>query len=162
MNLDGAQARAWRLALALCGVVVALDQGVKAMIQSNLVPGERVSAFPGLHLTNIHNKGIAFGLAGGGGTGLVLLTIAALALILVLFARNATRPGLWIPIGLIAGGAFGNLADRLRIDSVTDFIDLPLWPAFNLADIAIVIGVAGLALVFMEEPRPREEAQGAE
>jgi signal peptidase II len=83
-------------------------------------------------------------------------------LILVLFARNATRPGLWIPIGLIAGGAFGNLADRLRIDSVTDFIDLPLWPSFNLADIAIVIGVAGLALVFMEEPRPRQEAQGAE
>jgi signal peptidase II len=160
VNREGA--RAWRLALALCGVVVALDQASKAVIQSNLVPGERVSAFPGLHLTNIHNKGVAFGLADGGGTGLVLLTMAALALILVLFARNATRPGLWVPVGLIAGGAFGNLADRLRIDSVTDFIDLPLWPSFNLADIAIVIGVAGLALVFMEEPRPREEAQGAE
>jgi signal peptidase II len=54
-------------------------------------------------------------------------------------------------MGLLAGGAFGNLADRIRIDSVTDFIDLPFWPSFNLADIAIVLGVAGLALVFMEE-----------
>ena len=57
-----------------------------------------------------------------------------------------------MPVGLLAGGAFGNLADRVRIDSVTDFIELPVWPAFNLADVAIVLGVAGLALVFMEEP----------
>jgi signal peptidase II len=99
----------------------------------------------------VHNKGIAFGLAGGGGAGLIVLTMAALALILFLFARNSTRPGLWVAVGLLAGGAFGNLADRVRIDSVTDFIDLPIWPAFNLADVAIVLGVAGLALVFMEE-----------
>jgi signal peptidase II len=143
--------RAWRLALALCGAVVAVDQGSKAAIESALVPGQRVAVVPGLHLTDVHNKGIAFGLAGGGGTGLVVLTVAALALILVLFARNAARPGLWVPIGLLTGGALGNLADRVRIDSVTDFIDLPAWPAFNLADISIVLGVAGLALVFMEE-----------
>jgi signal peptidase II len=154
VNLEGGGVRAWRLALALCGAVVALDQGTKAAIESALVPAERVAVFPGLHLTDVHNKGVAFGLAGGGGAGLVILTAAALALILVLFARNATRPGIWIPVGLLAGGAFGNLADRVRIDSVTDWIDLPLWPAFNLADVAIVLGVAGLALVFMEEPGP--------
>jgi signal peptidase II len=151
VSLLGPGARAWRLALALCGVVVAADQGSKAAIQSALVPGERVSVFPGLHLTDVHNKGIAFGLAGGGGAVLIILTMAALALILVLFARNATRPGLWVSVGLLAGGAFGNLADRVRTDSVTDFVDLPLWPAFNLADVAIVLGVAGLALVFMED-----------
>jgi signal peptidase II len=153
VNPPGGRGRAWRLALALCGAVVAADQGSKAVIQSALVPGERVSVILGVHLTDVHNKGIAFGLAGGGGAGLIILTMAALALILVLFARNAARPGLWVPVGLLAGGAFGNLADRVRTDSVTDFIDLPVWPAFNLADVAIVLGVAGLALVFMEEPQ---------
>jgi signal peptidase II len=149
----GARGRAWRLALALCGLVVAFDQGTKAAVESALVPGERVAVLPGLHLTDVHNKGIAFGLAGGGGAGLIVLTLAALGLILVIFAYNAARPGIWAPMGLLAGGAFGNLADRVRIDSVTDFIDLPLWPAFNLADVSIVLGVAGLALVFMGEPR---------
>jgi signal peptidase II len=152
VNLAGGRARAWRLALALCGVIVAVDQGSKAAIQHSLVPGERVSVLPGLHLTDVHNKGVAFGLAGGGGGGLVILTTAALALILIIFARNSTRHGLWVPVGLLAGGAFGNLADRVRIDSVTDWIDLPLWPSFNIADMAIVFGVIGLALVFLEEP----------
>ena len=151
MSIAEGRARAWRLALALCGVVVAIDQGTKAAIEANLVPAERVSVFPGIHLTNVHNEGIAFGLAGGGGTGLIVLTAAALALILVLFARNAERPGIWVAVGLLAGGALGNLADRVRIDSVTDFIELPVWPAFNVADVAIVLGVAGLALVFMEQ-----------
>jgi signal peptidase II len=152
VSLAGGRARAWRLALALCGAIVAVDQGTKAAIEANLVPAERVDVFPGLHLTDVHNEGIAFGLAGGGGTGLVVLTVAALALILVLFARNADRPGIWIPVGMLAGGALGNLADRVRIDAVTDFVDLPLWPAFNIADVAIVLGVAGLALTFIEQP----------
>jgi signal peptidase II len=152
VNLTGERARAWRLALALCGMVVALDQGTKAIVEHNLVPAQRVSALPGLHFTNVHNKGVAFGLAGGGGGGLIVVTALALALILVLFARSADRPGMWVAVGLLAGGALGNLADRVRIDSVTDFIDLPLWPTFNLADVAIVLGVAGLAFVFMEEP----------
>jgi signal peptidase II len=152
VSLAGGRARAWRLALALCGAIVAIDQGTKAAIEANLVPGQRVSVFPGVHLTDVHNEGIAFGLAGGGGAGLVVLTLVALGLILALFARSAERPGIWVAVGLLAGGALGNLADRVRIDSVTDFIELPLWPAFNVADVAIVLGVAGLALVFMEQP----------
>jgi signal peptidase II len=151
VSLTGPGARAWRLALALAGVVVAADQGTKAAIESELVPGQQVEVLPGLDFTNVHNEGVAFGLAPGGGALLVTLTVTALALILVLFARNADRPGIWAAMGLLAGGAFGNLADRIRIDSVTDFIELPFWPAFNLADISIVLGVAGLALVFMEE-----------
>ena len=148
----GARGRAWRLALALCGVVAAVDQGTKAIVESALVPGETAHVLPGLELTNVHNEGVAFGLAGGGGAGLIIVTAAALALILVIFSRNADRPRLWVPIGLLAGGAFGNLADRVRADAVTDFIDLPLWPAFNLADVAIVAGVAGLALIYLGEP----------
>lgn len=150
MSLAGAGARAWRLALLLCGLVVAADQGTKAAIESELLPGERVDVLPGIEFTNVHNEGIAFGLAPGSGALLIVLTLAALGLILVLFARNATLPGIWVAVGLLAGGAFGNLADRIRIDSVTDFIELPFWPAFNLADVAIVLGVGGLALVFME------------
>jgi signal peptidase II len=148
----GASGRAWRLAAVLCGTVVAVDQATKAIVESALVPGEDHQVFPGLQLTNVHNEGIAFGLAGGGGTGLAILTAVALALVLVFFARNADRPRLWIPIGLLAGGALGNLADRVRIGAVTDFIDLPLWPAFNLADVAIVGGVAALALIYLGEP----------
>jgi signal peptidase II len=148
---ESPRVRSWRLAGALCGVVVALDQASKAIVQNNLVVGETVHVFPGLEITYVHNKGVAFGLAGGAGIVVILLAVAALVLILATFARDPRRRGLWIPIGLLAGGALGNLADRVRMDSVTDFIDLPLWPAFNLADIAIVAGVAGLAWLLIRE-----------
>jgi signal peptidase II len=153
VSLSGVRVRAWRLALALCGLVVAVDQAAKAVIEAELAIGERVEVFPGIHLTDVHNEGVAFGLAAGGGTGVIVLVLVALGLILALFARNADRPGIWIPIGLLTGGALGNLADRVRIDAVTDFIELPVWPAFNLADVAIVAGVAGLGLVFLEEQK---------
>jgi signal peptidase II len=64
----------------------------------------------------------------------------------VWFALDPGRPGLWLAVGLLTGGALGNLADRVRIDAVTDFIDPPLWPAFNVADIAITFGALGLVL----------------
>jgi signal peptidase II len=74
------------------------------------------------------------------------VTVAALALVLAWFAFDPGRPGLWLAVGLLAGGALGNLADRVRVDAVTDFIDPPLWPAFNVADIAITAGALGLAV----------------
>jgi signal peptidase II len=144
-----------RLALALCGVMVALDQGAKAIAESALVPGERVDLALGIELANVHNEGVAFGLFGGGSNLVLALTLVALGLIVAFIAREAPRPGLWIPAGLLAGGALGNLADRLRTGAVTDFIDPPMWPAFNLADIAIVLGVAWLALLYLWQPRPR-------
>jgi signal peptidase II len=148
----GARGRAWRLAAALCGLVVIVDQATKAIVEGALVPGERQQLFLGIDLTNVHNQGVAFGLAGGGGTGLVIVTVLALVAVLFFFARHAERPGLWVAVGLLAGGALGNLADRVRIDAVTDFIDLPLWPPFNLADVAIVAGVGVLALIYLGEP----------
>jgi signal peptidase II len=152
--VSGAGARAWRLAGALCGLVVAADQASKAAIEHNLVPGEDVDVLGPLGLTLAHNKGVAFGLAGGGGAGLLVLTVAALALILVLFAREPTRPGMWIAVGLLAGGAFGNLADRVRAGAVTDFVDIGPWPPFNLADVSITAGVAVLAWVYLRESGP--------
>jgi signal peptidase II len=152
--VSGEGARAWRLAGALCGLVVVLDQGAKALVQAHLVPGQHVEVLGPVKLTLAHNSGVAFGLAGGGGTGLVLLTVAALAFVGFLFARNPARPGMWIAVGLLAGGALGNLADRIRIDSVTDFVDLPRWPPFNLADVAITAGVVLLALIYLRAEEP--------
>ncbi len=144
--------RPWRLAGALCGVVVLFDQISKAAIEANLVPGEQVDALGPLVLTNTHNSGVAFGLAGGGGAAVIASTLAALGLIVYLFWRNPCRPAMWVAVGLLAGGALGNLADRVRDGAVTDFIDLPLWPAFNLADIAITAGVGVLAWVYLRDP----------
>ena len=149
--MSGPAARAWRFAGALCGLIVLLDQATKAIVEANLVPRQRVDVLGPLELTNSHNNGVAFGLAGGSGVGITLLTVAALALIVALFAREPQRRGVWVATGLLTGGALGNLADRVRIDAVTDFIDLPAWPPFNVADIAITAGVAILAWSFLRE-----------
>jgi signal peptidase II len=141
--------RAWLLAAATCAIVVALDQAAKALVEADLVPGEQVDLLGPLSLTLVHNRGIAFGLADGGGAALVALSLAALAFVGVLFARNPARPGMWIAVGLLAGGALGNLVDRLRAGEVTDYIDVLSWPPFNLADVAITLGVVVLALGYV-------------
>jgi signal peptidase II len=151
--VSGAGWRAWRLAGALCGIVVVLDQAVKALIEAHLVPAEHVDVLGPLDLTLAHNQGVAFGLASGGGATLIAVTIAALLLVWVLFARNPTRPGMWVAVGLLAGGALGNLADRVRADAVTDYVAFLSWPPFNLADVAITLGVVVLALSYLREAR---------
>jgi signal peptidase II len=148
---DPRATRAWRLAGALCALVVLIDQGAKALIEANLVPGQHVDVLGPLDFTLTHNRGVAFGLASGGGTALVALTVAALLFVGVLFARNPTRPGMWVAVGLLAGGALGNLADRVRAGAVTDYIDVLGWPPFNLADVAITLGVLALALSYIGE-----------
>jgi signal peptidase II len=133
--------------LAVAGLVVAADQASKAAIVSGLEVGERVDLFAGIDLERVTNSGVAFGLLSDASDGIVLaVTLAALALVLGWFATDAVRPHLWIGVGLLTGGALGNLADRVRDGAVTDFIDPPLWPAFNLADISITAGVLVLVL----------------
>lgn len=151
--MNGAVARAWCLAGALCGLVVVADQGAKALAEAQITVGEQIEVLGPLELTLTHNEGVAFGIAGGAGVPLVLVTLCALAVIGYLFSRNPTRPGMWVAVGLIAGGALGNLADRVRADAVTDFIDLPPWPPFNLADVAITFGVALLVLLYLLDSR---------
>jgi signal peptidase II len=150
--VNAPSARAWRLAGALCGLVVVLDQVAKAVIEDRLVPDEHVDVIGPLGLTLAHNRGVAFGLASGGGGALIALTVAALIFVGVLFARNPTRPGMWIAFGLLAGGAIGNLADRVRVDAVTDYVAFLSWPPFNLADVAVTLGVVVLALSYLREP----------
>jgi lipoprotein signal peptidase len=144
-----AAARAWGLAGGLCALVVAADQAAKAKVEADLVPGEMVDVLGPLKLTLAHNTGVAFGLAGGAGIGLVLVTLGALALIAYLFSRKPERPGMWVAVGLLAGGAVGNLVDRIRADAVTDYVDVGSWPPFNLADVAITSGVVLLVLLYL-------------
>jgi signal peptidase II len=156
--VSGAAIRAWCFAGALCGAVVIADQAAKAAIEAHLTLGEEVDLIGPLQLTLAHNRGVAFGLAGGGGAPLVLVTTVALGVVAYLFSCNPTRPGMWVAAGLLAGGAFGNLADRVRAGAVTDFIDLPAWPPFNLADMSITAGVLLLVFIYLREAE--REPQG--
>jgi signal peptidase II len=120
-------------------------------------PGERTDLILGFDLARVSNSGIAFGLLQDSSDLLVLaITATALALVIGWFALDSGRPGLWLGVGLLTGGAVGNLIDRLRLDAVTDFIDPPMWPAFNLADVAITLGVVAIAIAALFEPRQPE------
>jgi signal peptidase II len=144
--------RAWRLAGLVTGVAVMVDQATKQLVIDSLDRGEEVNFFLGIDMTYVRNKGVAFGALGGGGTLVTALTLGAVLLLAVYFAFNTARPGLWLPFGMVAGGALGNLADRVRDGAVIDFIDPVIWPAFNLADVSIVVGILGLLYV-IEGPR---------
>ena len=136
---------------------VAADQAVKALVRSTIERGDSVDLVLGIQIVNVRNRGIAFGMFSGGGVLLVLFALAALAALLVFFARHRDRPLVWLPTGLLIGGATGNLIDRAREGAVTDFIDLPAWPAFNVADMAITFGV--LTLLYVLEGPPRHGAR---
>jgi signal peptidase II len=134
-------------ALTACGAVVALDQGTKALATSLVSRGDRIELLPFLHLENVRNEGVAFGLGGDISAVFIAATIVLLVGFLAFLATRGRRGWLvWVPAALLLGGALGNLADRVRDGAVTDFIDLPLWPTFNLADVAIVVGVLLLLL----------------
>lgn len=153
-----AKGRAWALAGALCVLVVGADQAAKAVVEASLTTGEKVDLLGPLGLTLSHNRGIAFGLAGGAGAPLILVALAALGAIAYLFAQDPTRRGMWVATGLLAGGAIGNLMDRIVSDAVTDYIDLGPWPAFNLADVAITCGVLLLVAIYLREAEREPES----
>jgi signal peptidase II len=133
--------------LAACGLVVAIDQGSKALVTALVDRGDRVEVLPFLAFENVRNKGVAFGLGGDISAALIGVTIVVLVGMLVFLAfRGGSGWLVWLPAALLLGGALGNLADRVRDGAVIDFIDLPLWPTFNLADVAITVGVLLLLL----------------
>jgi signal peptidase II len=139
--------RGWARAIATVGIVVAVDQATKQAAASAIERGDSVNVFLGLDLTSTRNTGVAFGAFEGGGLAVTLLIVIALVLLVGYFALHAGRPWLWLPVGMLLGGALGNLADRARMGAVIDFIDPVAWPAFNVADAAIVLGVLGLLYV---------------
>jgi signal peptidase II len=141
----------WARAVATTVVAFAADQATKQIADARLDRGESVNVFLGIDLTNTRNRGVAFGALEGSGVLVGILIGLALVLLLAYFAAHATKPLLWLPVGLLLGGALGNLADRAREGAVIDFIDPIAWPAFNLADAMIVVGV--LALLYVVEGR---------
>ena len=143
-------------AIALAAVVG--DQVTKHVVVSNLQLGEGLHVVGPFWIRHVRNSGIAFGLFAHATAGVIALTAIAIAWMLAYFARSGARhPVLPIALGLVIGGSISNLADRVRLGFVTDFLDFRYWPAFNLADSFIVIGVAILvgALALAERsPRP--------
>ena len=133
--------------VATAGTVVALDQVTKQLADSGVARGDGVSVFPGLEITNTRNTGVAFGAFEGAGLLVAVLIGISLVLLLAYFWRHSDMPWLWLPVGMLLGGALGNLADRAREGAVIDFIDPVAWPAFNVADSCIVIGVFALLWV---------------
>ena len=149
--------------LALGGGVIVLDQITKAVVLSHLAPGTHVDVVDGfVTLTLVMNPGLAFGLLGGVPAGwrwvVAVLSVAALIVLARVALRVLPEGGSLdqVAIGLIFGGAIGNLIDRLRFGAVVDFVDLHVrgyhWPAFNVADSAITVGVILLALRLLLRP----------
>ena len=135
-----------RTVLVAVAVVVA-DQVSKAIIRDSLDPFADVKVIPGVHLVRSENSGVAFSVFSGGGPLVVIVAILALGALLAFFVTHLHRRLVWLPTGLLLGGAAGNLIDRIRLGAVTDFVKLPHWPAFNLADACITVGVVILVWV---------------
>jgi signal peptidase II len=145
------------VAIATAGLVVAVDQVTKQLADSGIERGDEVNVFFGLDLTNTRNTGVAFGALEGAGLIVAILIGLSLGLLIVYYLVNRDMPLLWLPVGLLLGGALGNLADRAREGAVIDFIDPVAWPAFNIADACIVVGV--FLLLWVVEGRPKRPSR---
>jgi signal peptidase II len=142
--------------MAIASVVVAADQVTKALVRSRLAEGE---AWPSpdalLAISHVENSGAAFGMFQDAGAWLLAVTVLGVAAVFAYLWRFPPRNGYYlVALSLIFGGAVGNLIDRATKGTVTDFIDPTHYPAFNLADSSIVIGVCAIVLLsFIEERR---------
>ncbi|NLO74021.1 MAG: signal peptidase II [candidate division WS1 bacterium] len=153
--------RAARRFLALALVVALADQGLKLLIVSRMAAGEsRPLLGSVLSLTRQSNPGAAFGLFSGAGVVLTAVGAALVALLLIWGLRSAGKDAefLW-PVALLLGGALGNLIDRLFRGRVVDYLDLHFWPVFNLADVALTVGVFWFALRLLLSPEGRGQAR---
>lgn len=143
----------WLALAALALAAAAADQVTKHVVVSHLRLGEGLHVVGPFWIRHVQNSGIAFGLFASATAAVIVVTGIAVAWMLAYFARSGARhPVLPVALGLVIGGSVSNLADRVRLGHVTDFLDFRYWPAFNLADSFIVVGVAILlgALVLTE------------
>jgi signal peptidase II len=148
----------WTGLTAVVGAAVAGDQVTKYVVRSHLRVGESVKVLGPFTIHRVQNSGIAFGLFESATAIVTVLTALAVGWMLVFFARAGSRhPVLPAALGLLIGGSISNLIDRVRLGHVTDFLDLRWWPAFNLADSFIVVGVAILLLALVAADRPPKQ-----
>ena len=157
----GAGPSQWLALVAIALAAVAADQLTKHIVTSRLSLDGGVHVLGPLWIRHVQNSGIAFGLFSQATAVVIVLTAIAVAWMLAFFARAGARhPVLPVALGLVIGGSVSNLADRVRLGHVTDFIDLRWWPAFNLADTFIVVGVLVLlGALALSERSPRRRPQ---
>jgi signal peptidase II len=140
----------WRQWLELAAVALAAlgaDQLTKSFVRNGLAINEEVHVVGPFSIHHVQNSGIAFGFFASATSLVILLTAVAVVWMLYFFARSGSRHAvLPVALGLVIGGSVSNLIDRVRLGHVTDFLDFTYWPAFNLADSFIVVGV--LTLLF--------------
>ncbi|MEX1022514.1 MAG: signal peptidase II [Dehalococcoidia bacterium] len=141
--------------LLVAGLVVLLDQVTKAAVRGSLSPGDAwPEGWEVIRIVHIRNTGAAFGILQGAGDFLIIAPLIAIAAI-AFFLLTMPAQSRWYSIALsaILGGAVGNLIDRIRLGSVTDFIDPIYYPwSFNLADSAIVLGIIAIVVLSLFEP----------
>jgi signal peptidase II len=157
-----AEATQW-LSLAFVAIAaVFADQVTKHIVSSQLALDDELQVIGPFSIHHVQNSGIAFGLFPNATAAVIGVTTIAVVWMLVFFARGGARhPVLPVALGLLIGGSVSNLADRVRLGHVTDFLDVRWWPAFNLADVCIVVGVAllvGTMLAGERSPRRRHGA----
>ncbi len=141
----GAELSQWLGLGSITVAAVGADQLTKQVVARTLALGEEVQIAGPFSIHHVQNSGIAFGLFSSATSVVIALTALAVVWMVVFFARSGARhPVLPVALGFVLGGSISNLVDRVRLGHVTDFLDLRFWPAFNLADVFIVVGVATL------------------
>lgn len=148
------------LSWLICLLILILDQLTKASITASLLPGQSVPLIKNIfHISLVHNTGIAFGLLKNQAIFFVFIAVIVIVSISLDFIYNAKHYTLTkrIALGLVMGGALGNLVDRLRLNYVIDFLDFRIWPVFNIADSAITVGVFLLAIEIFIRSKRKEE-----
>jgi signal peptidase II len=154
--------RVLALTAATTLAVLIVDQCVKALVRGSLEVGERRDVVGGvLRVVHVENDGVAFGRLSGSGVLVALIVTVALVALLVYVGTHLDVPGIWLPTGLLLGGAIGNVVDRVTRGSVTDYIKASHWPAFNVADVSITLGVVVLLVVVERDARRRDRAKAA-
>ena len=150
----GAARAQWVALVVIAGTAVLADQLTKATVVAQLPLGDTAVTIGPFSIHHVQNTGIAFGLFADSTSAVIALTAVAVGAMLVFFARTAQRhPLVPIALGLVIGGSVANLLDRVRLGHVTDFLDFAYWPAFNLADTFIVVGVGLLFASFVAADR---------
>ena len=152
----GAGRAQWAGLVAVALAALAADQVTKQIVVARLALDAEVHVVGPLSVHHVQNSGIAFGLFASATPVVIVLTAVAVTWMLLFFARSGARhPILPAALGLIIGGSSANLVDRIRLGHVTDFLDLGFWPAFNLADSFIVLGVVILFTALLRADTPR-------
>lgn len=149
--------------LAIAVAVIAVDQITKSLIRGWLAVGERWPAdWTVIQLSHVRNTGAAFGMFQGSGDILIIAALVGIG-IMTFYLLTLPAHSRWYTVALSAvlGGAMGNLIDRVRLGHVTDFIDPTHYPAFNVADSAIVCGIITIAVLsFFDDRRAKEPSEG--